>query len=106
MPIIGTLTHVGLSYANKFPHYLNYPVKITEVNARVQYQNILQMLRMLKVQTVITFFYITYRTIRSALSQSEGLGSYFLTTSMVVIFGTLGFYIFRSLSLSSKTKSI
>ena len=74
LPIIGTITFIGMTFLNKFPEIFNYPTEITTSNASAQYLNSTRMMRYLKMILVVIFGTIVYNKIQIAQGISEGLG--------------------------------
>ena len=54
--ILSTLLYIGIGQLLRYPHLLNYPVKITEQNALRQYTLSTRFLRYLKMIIVLIFF--------------------------------------------------
>ena len=54
--ILSTLLFIGIGQLLRYPHLLNYPVKITEQNALRQYTLSTRFLRYLKMIIVLIFF--------------------------------------------------
>lgn len=97
MPIILLVLYFGLTILSRFPHVYNYLTPITENNAKVQYHIARKMMVCLKAEVVFTFTYIEWNTIMAALGNVKGLGLIFLPVTMIIIFGTIGYYIYRSI---------
>ena len=94
------MLYLLLTIVNKFPHTFNYPVKITPENALKQYHLARYLLLFLKTETVLLFTYILWGTIQVALGKAEGLGILFLPIILVIIFGTIGVYFYKSIKNS------
>ena len=86
LPIISTLLFIGMTFLNKYPHVFNYPNEITEENALSQYTNATRILRYLKVIIVLIFGGIVFMTIQNVNGKADGLGTWFLPLSMILIF--------------------
>ena len=97
LPAIGLIMYVGMAILNKFPHIFNYPKEITSENAERQYKIATKLVRFLNTIIVCVFCYITYATIQTALGKQSGLGSYFTPIFVVLIFGTIGIYLYKSI---------
>lgn len=95
LPAIGLILYLGLSLLNRYPHKFNYPQRVTKENAARQYKNATRMLRMLNCIIAGVFVYITYSTIRTALGKQNGLGDYFLPTFLALMFGTIGYFLYK-----------
>ncbi len=96
-PIMGFLMYAGMTVLNKFPHIFNYPVEITPENAEKQYRIATRAIRLLITVMVYFFCYSTYTTIRIAVEEQSGLGSYYLLIFLTTIFGIIGALLYKSL---------
>ena len=96
-PIFGFILYLGVAVLNKFPHLFNYPVEITQKNAHRQYKLATRLLRMLNTIISGGFCYLIFVTIQTALGKQNGLGNYFISIYLVVIFGTIGIYLYKSI---------
>ena len=97
LPAIGLLMYLGMAILNKFPHIFNYLIEITSENAERQYIIATKLVRFLNTIIACVFCYITYATIQTALGQQSGLGSYFAPIFIVLILGTIGIYVYKSI---------
>ncbi|MDF2988824.1 MAG: hypothetical protein K0R50_4334 [Eubacterium sp.] len=86
-----------LTIISKFPHIFNYLCEITEANARFQYQNTRTMIVLLKTELIFIFGYIEWKSIQVAVGKASGLGTAFLPVLLLVVFGTIGIYIYRTI---------
>ena len=91
LPIIGGVLFLVLFFLNKMPHLFNYPTKITKDNAVVQYRKATRMMRYVNTATVLLFLYITWRSIQTALGNSEGLGRGLIVIIFMGVAGLLGY---------------
>lgn len=94
LPVIGVVMYIGMFFLNKFPHIFNYPTEITEENAERQYRMATKLIRILNMLISASFFYIGYSTIQTALNIQDGLGTLFLPTLLLGVFGTIGIYMY------------
>lgn len=95
-PTIGTLIVIVLSLFNQKPHIFNYPVNITEGNARNQYSLGVKMIRTLKLCITIEYVLISVYSSQISLGNIEGLGKLsiiFTPFLMVLIIGPIIYYI-------------
>lgn len=95
LPVLGCLLYVGLSWLNNFPHLFNYPQKVTEENAVQLYTLGKRMNRALKTIISCVLSYMNYAIIQTALGQQQGLGVGFTPVILILIFGTLGYFLYR-----------
>lgn len=74
LPSVATVIFTGLSILNMFPHVFNYPSNLNADNALAQYTSATRLVRYLKVNIVIVFGLIAFKTVRNANGQSDILG--------------------------------
>ena len=96
IPVIGLVIYVGLAVLNRYPHIYNYPVKITPENATQQYTKASRIIRLLNTIIAVSFCYITYAVISTAINEKNGIGNYFIPVFIFLIFLVMGVYLFRS----------
>jgi uncharacterized membrane protein len=84
LPIIASVTYLGLFFLNKFPHLHNYMVNITEKNARQQYKFSTRILRIVNFLCALMFGYINYQIIVGAIHGKSELGVGFLISVIAV----------------------
>ncbi|WP_185960134.1 DUF1648 domain-containing protein [Planococcus soli] len=96
LPLIGIVLWIGMTVLEKFPHTYNY-LNLTEENAEVQYKNGRRMINVLKNEILILFSFITIQNIRVASGTAEGLGVFFLPIYLLIVFGSVLFFIVRML---------
>lgn len=93
LPVVGVITTVGMLVLSRYPHLYNYPVEITEKNARTQYTLASRMIRIVGTTVAVLFTFISYRTIQTALGQREGLGDGFILIFMLGTFAPTIIYL-------------
>lgn len=96
LPFIGAGLWIGMTVIEKYPHTYNY-VNLTEENAEVQYKNGRRMVNVLKNEILILFSFINIQNIRVATGTAEGLGAFFLPAFLLIVFGSVLFFISRML---------
>ena len=74
VPAIAAILHIGLWWLNRYPHLFNYPVKITEVNARSQYALATRLMRIIMVGVNLLFLYIVVVSLRVAWGRQSEAG--------------------------------
>jgi uncharacterized membrane protein len=99
LPIVSVFLFCTLTILQRFPQIYNYPVVITEANARQQYSLARTFLTWLFFELVWFFAYLEWKTIQAALGQIQGLGLV-VVALMAVTIGTTVYYI----RLSHKAK--
>lgn len=82
LPVTASVLFIAMTILNRFPHLLNYPVKITEENAERQYKNMSLIIRFTQLALVIVFGIIEFQTIR----YTDGLGVWLLPLICIIIF--------------------
>lgn len=91
LPVITLFLYVLLTVVTHFPSVWNMPGKITEKNRTWAYRNIKNMMVVLKFLMLLNFSYLTWCSI-----QQKNLGTLYLLLSMVLLFGSMAFFILRS----------
>ncbi|MNY20339.1 hypothetical protein D3C86_1538130 [compost metagenome] len=99
LPLIAVILYVGLTLLSKVPHVYNYPFPITPQNARGQYENARLFMTSLKSVMVILFVFIEWSVIQSAKQGNADLNWWVLGSILLVLFGTIIFFIIRSMQL-------
>lgn len=95
LPIIGAIMWIGMTVLEKYPHLHNY-MNLNEDNAAFQYKNSQLLLNLLKNQIALLFSFLLVNSIRTANGFESWMGLWFLSGVLIVIFGTIGFFIWRS----------
>jgi uncharacterized membrane protein len=98
LPLIGMSIYLMMTILSAFPHIYNYPVKITPENAIVQYRLASRLMRILKTLILVIFSFISYKTIKTATGNAEGLGKAFLPVFLLITFGIIIVFVVRSLN--------
>ena len=86
--IIAWLLYIGLSTVERYPQMWNTGVTVTENNRERVYRTLKNMLNIIKLILVLVFSYVI---INSSLGLN--LSPYFIPILLLLIFGTLIFYI-------------
>jgi hypothetical protein len=97
LPGVSAAIYTLLTVLSRFPHRYNYLVTITVKNAELQYSLGRTFLTILKAEIVLLFTYIVWVTIQVVHGESEGLGTFFLPTLLVLIFGSIAVYMVLSI---------
>jgi len=89
LPAIGLVLYSGLSVLSRYPHMFNYPVQITEVNAKKVYTLGIALVRYLKVLIIVVFLYLETMIIHIGLGKASVIGKHslpvFAGISIVII---------------------
>jgi uncharacterized membrane protein len=101
LPIIGVAMYFGFFWLNKFPHLFNYSQQISEENAERLYTINTRMIRTLNAIISCIFAYINYSIIQSALGKQNGLGAWFFPVFILLILGTIGYFLYKTQKIRS-----
>lgn len=95
LPIIACLLTVFLAFLEKHPEWHNY-LNLTEKNIKFQYKNSRMLLNVIKNEALLFFAYISFQSIQVALGKASSLGFAFLPIYLGILFGSMAFFIVRS----------
>jgi uncharacterized membrane protein len=93
LPIITLILFATFAILQRFPRFYNYPVPITESNAKRQYILARYLLGWLNFEIVWFFAYIEWRTVQVALGQAKGLGPAAVFVLLATTIGSIAIYI-------------
>ncbi|MEM8585127.1 MAG: DUF1648 domain-containing protein [Bacteroidota bacterium] len=97
---INISTFATLSWIPNAPKDLiNYPVKITPENEERQYENMVDMIMVMRLTISVSFAYMIYGIIYTGLGQMNGLGGWFLWVFLGGVFVPMIYYMWRSFQL-------
>ena len=96
LPLVATISFIGMTILNKFPHIFNYPTNLTKDNVLRQYTNATRAIRYTKLIIVVVFGLIELQTIRNVNEQASGLGVWFLPLMLGLIFIPLIYFLIKS----------
>lgn len=99
LPAVTIVIYIVLTIGLRFPHMFNYPIEITKENAEQQYKNLTLMVRVIKTYVVMIFGYLTYATIQNGLGEMQGLGTWFTPVTLLIVLGTVGYFIYNGFRL-------
>ena len=100
LPAISILLYAFITAVSFFPQIWNVPVKITDENKETVYLSTKDLLIIMKVEILMSFFYINYHTVTA-----QPLPITFLPVFLIVIFGTIIFFTRRIIRLGKKKKN-
>jgi len=95
LPIVAVFLYGLITGASLFPKSWNMPTKVKDENKTEVYSCMKTMLIIMKVELLGVFFYITYK-----MSMQMALSEWFLPVFIVILFGTIVFFIVRTVELS------
>ncbi|MEG4572158.1 DUF1648 domain-containing protein [Microcoleus sp. N3A4] len=96
MPAVATIIFVVLTAVSRYPHTFNYPVRITEENARRQYLLARGLLAWLKAEICWLFAFVVRQQILVALGNAPRLSVELVLGIIVLIFVTVGVYLLKA----------
>lgn len=95
LPIISWLMYLGMTVIERFPQVWNTGVRVTEENRERVYRTIKNMLSTMKLIIVAVFSYLTINS-----AQVLPLSPWFLPVFLILIFGSIIFFIIRLIRVS------
>ncbi|HSI66084.1 MAG TPA: DUF1648 domain-containing protein [Planococcus sp. (in: firmicutes)] len=98
LPLIGFALWLGMAFLEKRPQIHNY-LNLTEENMEKQYRNSSLLVNVMKNQILIFFSYLSWEIFQLAQGARETLGWMAVPGFMVVLFGSIFFFIVRSLRM-------
>ncbi|QTD40087.1 DUF1648 domain-containing protein [Sporosarcina sp. Te-1] len=96
LPLIAALLTPFMAFLEKHPEWHNY-MNLNESNIEFQYKNSRLLLNTMKNEILLFLAYISFNIIQVSLGQAESLGIAFLPVFIGILFGTMIFFIVRSL---------
>ncbi|MBP3917518.1 DUF1648 domain-containing protein [Clostridium sp.] len=94
LPIV-IIIYIGLAILSKYPQVCNYCIEITPRNKEKQYSMASTFIRIINIEILVIFFYIQMNT-AIAMSSDKNLSIVFLPISLLILFGSIGLYIYKS----------
>ncbi len=94
LPSVGLFFYLFLTILKKYPHVLNYPWKITVINAYRQYQLARGFINSIKAELIWIFVYIQWIQIGVALGRAGHINPIFLPAVITAILGTIAAYFY------------
>jgi uncharacterized membrane protein len=85
-----------LTMLSKHPHVYNYPFALTEHNVEDQYRLARTLVSTLKLETISIFLFTGWKMVQVSLGQANGLGTYFLPSFVILVFGTFFIYLYHA----------
>ncbi|MBE9185850.1 DUF1648 domain-containing protein [Microcoleus sp. LEGE 07076] len=98
LPGVAAIIFAVSTAASRYPHTLNYPVPITEQNARRQYLFARSLLAWLKAEICWLFAFVVRQQILVALGNAQRFSMELLLGIIIFIFATVGLYLFKAYS--------
>jgi uncharacterized membrane protein len=98
LPFVAAFLWSLLTVLEKYPHTYNY-IKLSKDNVEKQYKNARMMMNVTKAIIVIYMVYWNWQTVQVAYGNQIGLGVWELPIFLLLLFGSMAFFIIRSLKL-------
>jgi len=97
LPAVGILLiYIPFFFLGRYPHIFNYICPITERNVVEQYYLARSLLGWMKAEIIWLFVGLNWLTVQTALGKIKGLGTTFTVVSLLIIFGTVCIYLYKS----------
>lgn len=96
LPVV-VILYIGFFILAKYPQIYNYIVKITDENREVQYNMAATLIRILNIEIVAMFTYVQLKEVNLIFYERGVLPWIFVPVSLVILIGTIGIYIYKSL---------
>jgi hypothetical protein len=96
LPAVAAIIFVVLTAVSRYPHTFNYPVRITQENARRQYLLGRGLLVWLKAEICWLFAFVVRQQIIVALGNAQRFSMELVLGMIVLIFGTVCVYFIKS----------
>lgn len=87
MPIVAIVLFAGVYYITTKPHLFNYPSEINSENAAKKYRTMARFMRILNAVVALSFAYISYAALQTAIGTRSGLGNWFLPLFIILTLG-------------------
>lgn len=95
MPIMSVFLYLLLTVVTFFPSAWNMPVTVKEENKLRAYSCVKTMMILMKLEIMICFFYIS-----NTMVNTKALSGGFLPIFLILIFGTIAYFIVKTIRLS------
>lgn len=97
LPAVGLILYTGLTLLTRIPFAFNYPVSVTEENAKRLYAIGIQTIRILKAIVMLLFAFLNFKTIEIALSREADIGIFSLPVFLTALTVLIGIMIYKML---------
>ncbi|MEG4286581.1 DUF1648 domain-containing protein [Microcoleus sp. A006_D1] len=98
LPAVAAIIFAVITAVSRYPHTFNYPVRITEQNARRQYLLARSLLVWLKAEICWLFALVVRQQILVALGNAQRVSVELVFGIILLIFATVGVYFVRAYS--------
>jgi uncharacterized membrane protein len=93
---IDVICYVGIALLSKYPEVYNYCVEINEENREKQFLMAQTFMKAINAEITVIFFYIQLHTLIGITTGRQNLSVGFMPLFLIILFGTIGFYILKS----------
>lgn len=100
LPVLSIFLYLLITIVTAFPSIWNMPVTITEANREKVYSCMKSMMALIKVEVLAVFFCMNYNSM-----EATSLSPLFLPLFLVVIIGTIIYFVKRTIRLSKEANS-
>ncbi len=92
LPVFATLIFAAISWLNRHPQFLNFPVPVAQHNAARQYKLATRMLRCLLAGILIVFHCIVWLTYLTAKGIANPLGAWLLPLILLLLIAPVVYF--------------
>ena len=93
LPLVATFEYALITILQRFPHIYNYLSEVTPENARRMYTSATKLMRHIKLVVLIILTAVVVLIYRSVVTNSFGIGTWFLPASIGLIMIPLVVYL-------------
>ncbi len=98
LPVIGLIMWVGMSVLEKYPHTYNY-INLRPDNKEIQYRYGVLFMNIIKNLSTLLFVFLIWQMTDIAMARIDSLNMSIFITLLVLLFGSIGFYIYKVMKL-------
>lgn len=96
LPVLAVGLEILLTVVGRYPHTWNYPVPITEENARAQYVIGRSLLTWMKAELSVHLTLLLWLQVQVAVGKAQLFSIGWVFGMVAVIFGTVAWYLWRA----------
>ena len=98
LPVIGLIMWVGMSVLEKYPHTYNY-INLRPDNKEIQYRYGVLFMNIIKNLSTLLFVFLIWQMTDIAMARIDSLNMSIFIALLVLLFGSIGFYIYKVMKL-------
>ena len=98
LPVIGLIMWVGMWLLEKYPHTYNY-INLRPDNKEIQYRYGILFMNVIKNLSTLLFVFLIWQMTDIAMARIDSLNMSIFITLLVLLFGSIGFYIYKVMKL-------